>query len=59
MCFFLSFFLEVEVLLRKTLDKTGLLQRHFILTAEKKQSLLKKTTFNTFYTRIKFCQLMY
>ena len=36
------FFPEVEVLLRKTLDKTGLLQRHFILTAERKQSLLKK-----------------
>lgn len=38
----LLFFPEVEVLLRKTLDKTGLLQRHFILTAERKQSLLKK-----------------
>ena len=36
------FFPEVEVLLRKTLDKTGLLQRHFILTAERKQSLLEK-----------------
>lgn len=36
------FFPEVEVLLHKTLDKTGLLQRHFILTAERKQSLLKK-----------------
>lgn len=35
-------FPEVEVLLHKTLDGTGLLQRHFILTAERKQSLLKK-----------------
>ena len=40
--FVFFFFPEVEVLLRKTLDKTGLLQRHFILTAERKQSLLKK-----------------
>lgn len=38
----LFFFSEVEVLLRKTLDKTGLFQGHFILTAERKQSLLKK-----------------
>lgn len=53
-------FAKVEVLLHKTLNKTGLLQRHFIPNSRKKTVIAeKKTTFNTFYTRIKFCQLMY
>lgn len=41
------FFSEVEVLLRKTLDKTVLLQRHFYSNSRKKTVIAEKTTFNT------------
>lgn len=41
------FFPEVEVLLRKTLDKTVLLQRHFYSNSRKKTVIAEKTTFNT------------
>lgn len=36
---------KVEVLLHKTLDKTGLLQRHFIPNSRKKTVIAEKNNF--------------